>query len=241
MSEASRARQLAEAARAAVDEVFASPHAAFALDAVGQVGDSLVALVHEDRAAVGEVRRAARGPGGDAAHALGVATIAVGIAHLLGLSTAFRRKLAKGALLHDLGKSLLPPELLAKDAPLDDAEWQVVRQHPKLGVDLLTVHGPLDEIVRSAVMRHHERLDGSGYPYALEGAAVDLPARLVAVADVYDALTSARPDRGALRADEALRLMREALCGGLDPELLSALAALPLGACGADPRDPGAA
>jgi HD-GYP domain-containing protein (c-di-GMP phosphodiesterase class II) len=101
------------------------------------------------------------------------------------------RKLGLGLLLHDIGKLAVPPEILHKPGPLDDAEMAVMRTHPMAGVDLLR-SADLSPLTLSAIRDHHERLDGSGYPAGRAGAEVQDFARIAAVADVYDAVTSER-------------------------------------------------
>ncbi|MCA9559899.1 MAG: phosphohydrolase, partial [Myxococcales bacterium] len=100
------------------------------------------------------------------------------------------------------------------------------RQHPTVGADLLRAHGPLDEVVRAILVGHHERLDGSGYPFALEGAGVPLAARLVGLADLHDTLTRDRPGRPAVAPDRALSLLRGPLAPQVDADLVAELEAL---------------
>lgn len=99
-------------------------------------------------------------------------------------------KIALGLLLHDIGKLTIPPEILNKPGKLDDAEWEVMRRHPVVGVDMLGED--LSFLVKAVVRHHHERWDGKGYPDGLAGERIHQFARLAAVADVYDAVTSER-------------------------------------------------
>ena len=111
--------------------------------------------------------------------------------------------LRRGAILHDIGKVAIPDSILLKPGPLNDQEQAIMRQHPLIAVDLLT---PITYLVPALDIprAHHEKWDGSGYPNQLAGAAIPLPARLFAVVDVYDALTSNRPYRPAWLEAEAL-------------------------------------
>ncbi len=122
-----------------------------------------------------------------------------------------------GALLHDVGKIIVPVEVLNKAGPLTPEEWQVMKRHPEAGVELVAdVEFPGD--VRAMIRSHHERWDGSGYPQGLVGEETPLPARILRIADVYDALTTTRGYRKALPHERAVELMRSE--GQFDPQLL---------------------
>lgn len=112
-----------------------------------------------------------------------------------------------GGFLHDLGKISIPDEILRKPGPLDDDEFAVIRTHPEQGARLLAGH-PLGDWVRPAVLLHHERPDGNGYPKGLTGRQIPDIARVVGIADAFDAMTSARPYRRPLPIDEALDIVR---------------------------------
>lgn len=127
--------------------------------------------------------------------------------------------LRRGALLHDIGKMGIPDEILHKDGPLDEDEMDTVRKHPGFAEEMLEkieyLQGALD-----IPLYHHEKWDGSGYPEGLSGNDIPVAARLFAIIDVWDALTSDRPYRQALPRGEALRYMRDQSGKHFDPELL---------------------
>jgi putative nucleotidyltransferase with HDIG domain len=121
-----------------------------------------------------------------------------------------------GALLHDVGKLVIPPEVLNKPGKLTDEEWVLMRSHPSAGVEALAdVEFPWD--VRPVIESHHERWDGTGYPHRLAGERIPLTARILCVADVYDALTSVRSYKRALSHDEAMGIMRRDVGTMFDP------------------------
>ena len=123
-----------------------------------------------------------------------------------------------GALLHDVGKLVVPTEVLNKPGPLTEEEWTLVRSHPSAGVEMLSeVDFPWDVI--PIVQSHHERWDGAGYPHRLAGEAIPRTARILCIADVYDALTSERSYKRAMNHDEALRVMRADVGHVFDPGL----------------------
>jgi len=137
-----------------------------------------------------------------------------------GLPGAAAEVVAQAGLLHDLGKIGVPEVLLRKPGPLTDAEWQVMRQHPLTGARILA---PLEFFLEGAVIvrHHHERRDGTGYPDGLRDAEIPLGARIVAIADVYDALRSERPYRGSFSHDEVVRRLRRDAGRTLDPDLMT--------------------
>jgi putative nucleotidyltransferase with HDIG domain len=123
-----------------------------------------------------------------------------------------------GALLHDIGKIIVPTEVLNKAGDLSDEEWAIMKRHPEAGLELVAdIDFPGD--VRAIIRNHHERWDGQGYPDGLSGDAIPFAARILCVADVYDALTTARSYRDSLTHARAAQVMRESP-GQFDPTLL---------------------
>src|ERR1041385_9460688 len=156
------------------------------------------------------------------AHNLRVARLCVHIGRQMSMSAGERRGLARAGLMHDIGKLAMPQTVLGKDSPLSDAEWRLMRAHPEMGLTLLDRTGQSSREVL-AVLYHHERLDGSGYPYGLRAEGIPLEARIVAVADTYDALTSNRPYRNACSEAEARRVLAEEARERLDGRAVQAL------------------
>jgi HD-GYP domain-containing protein (c-di-GMP phosphodiesterase class II) len=122
--------------------------------------------------------------------------------------------------VHDIGKVRVPREILEKPAPLSEAEWDVVRRHPVWGVELLAeLASPWD--IGPMVRWHHERVDGTGYPDGLRGDQIPLGAQVIAIADVYDALTTARSYRPAMTPDRAVLTITTS-AGQWRPDVLDA-------------------
>src|SRR5437870_13773925 len=140
------------------------------------------------------------------AHNLRVARLCVHIGRQLSMSAYELRVLARAGLMHDIGKLGIPQTVLGKHSPLDESEWILMRTHPEMGLNLLDRAGQSSREVL-AVLYHHERLDGSGYPYGLKAESIPIEARIVAVADTYDVLTSARPYRQACTEADAARVL----------------------------------
>ena len=156
------------------------------------------------------------------AHNLRVARLCVHIGREMSMSAAELRVLARAGLMHDIGKLGIPDSVLGKHSPLDESEWSLMRTHPEMGLSLLDRVGQSSREVL-AVLYHHERLDGSGYPYGLKAEGIPIEARIVAVADTYDALTSDRPYRRASTDAEARRVLIEEARTRLDARAVAAL------------------
>jgi HD-GYP domain-containing protein (c-di-GMP phosphodiesterase class II) len=182
--------------------VHAAPPVKGWLDAVAVLGHMV-----KDRESRGHNRR--------------VAQLCVRIGRQMAMTAAELRVLAQAGLLHDIGKVAIPDHILDKHAPLDPAEWALMKSHPEMGISLLGDGRSRREVL--AVLYHHERLDGSGYPYGLGADAIPIEARIVAVADTYDALTSDRPYRKARSPQEARRVVMEEAGRRLDPRIVSAM------------------
>jgi HD-GYP domain-containing protein (c-di-GMP phosphodiesterase class II) len=154
-----------------------------------------------------------------AGHTSRVAQYSVRIAGALGLDDATRREIEHGALLHDIGKIGVPDAVLMKPGPLDDAEWEAMRQHPLVACAILD-GVDLSPTVLSMVRHHHENLDGTGYPDHLAGDELPLPARIARVADAFDAMTSDRPYRDALSLAAARAELRRNAGTQFCPEIV---------------------
>jgi putative two-component system response regulator len=129
-----------------------------------------------------------------------------------------------GGLLHDLGKIAVPDSVLLKPGHLDRAEFALVRKHPEAGAEIVrplrAFEGP-----EPAVLHHHEHFDGTGYPYGLRGQAIPLAARVVAVADAFDAMTTDRPYRAAMAPAVAFELLEDGRGQQWDPGAVDAFLA----------------
>lgn len=146
------------------------------------------------------------------------------IALELGASPRYAETLLAAAPMHDIGKIGIPDAILLKPGKLDDAEWVVMRQHPQIGADIIGDDpSPLLRMARTIALQHHEKWDGSGYPHGLAGEAISVEARIVAVADVFDALTSARPYKPAWSRERALALLQEQSGRHFWPDAVQAL------------------
>jgi putative nucleotidyltransferase with HDIG domain len=156
-------------------------------------------------------------------HCSRVADYACLLAEAAGFASREMLWFRMGALLHDVGKVSVPLEILTKPGRLDDTEWSVMSLHPVFGVDLLEgVEFPWD--VRPMIRHHHERWDGSGYPDKIGGTDIPLEARILTIADVYDALTTTRSYRAAFTHEKAMEILTSEVGKTVDPGLFPVFA-----------------
>ena len=160
--------------------------------------------------------------GDTSAHSMRMVTMAKDTARMLGCSEEEIHLVRLAALLHDIGKVGIPHEILHKPGPLTDDEWSVMRRHPKIGRQILAQAGGKFELLSHIVVAHHERWDGKGYPYGLSGESIPLGARILAVADSFDAMTSDRPYRKALTIAHAREELQRCAGGQYDPRVVDA-------------------
>lgn len=155
-------------------------------------------------------------------HSKRVALVSDLIAVELGLAPDHRRTLTRSALLHDIGKLGVSNQILDKPGKLEENEWAAIKRHPSLGADILsrvTVFAGAASIAE----KHHEKLNGTGYPHGLCAADIDLDTRIVTVADIFDALTADRPYRTAMPTAEALAIIQKDVGTALDRDCFEAL------------------
>lgn len=142
-------------------------------------------------------------------------------AHSIGIGASDLERLTVGGLIHDIGKSMIPVEILDKPGKLDDADWRIMRNHPTYSREILLREPDLDPDTIAMAVHHHERLDGTGYPDGLSGTRINDCTRLIAIADVYSALIDKRSYKGAMTNEQALDLMGT-FEGHLDMDLVKA-------------------
>lgn len=153
-------------------------------------------------------------------HSKKVSDYAVILAEELNLSQSRIATMRAAGLLHDIGKVGIPDSILNKKEPLNDEEWQPIKNHPKLGVEILRHVVELESCL-PAILHHHERYEGGGYPSGLKGDSIPLEARILCIADAYDAITSPRPYRQRLTPQEGLEELERCAGTQFDPGLVT--------------------
>jgi len=153
-------------------------------------------------------------------HSESVGDLAEKIAEEMRINPERKEEIVSAARVHDIGKLGTPDNILLKEGPLNKEEWKVMKEHPVDGAEILSeikIYEGSTEIVR----HEHERWDGSGYPDGLSGTDIPLGSRIVAVADVWNALVTDRPYRGPLPKEEAIETIKEMSGVKLDPDIVS--------------------
>lgn len=166
-------------------------------------------------------------------HSVNVAVLSILIGISLNFPRSYLYSLGLAALLHDIGKIFVDQNILRKDGPLDKSEFVHIKKHTTVGYEYLVNHYDIPSKSYLGALQHHERYDGTGYPRALEGDNISEIGRIIAIADVYDALTSDRPYRKALLPSEAMEYIMGGAGTMFDPQLVTKfthkVAAYPLG------------
>ena len=160
-------------------------------------------------------------------HSFRVALYAVALARAMGCRGEVLKAMEWGALLHDVGKMVVPDHILRKVGPLTEEEWMIMKQHPGWGYDMLAEVRFLQPAALDIVYSHHERWDGHGYPRGLAEEEIPLGARIFAVVDAYDAMTSDRPYRRARTHQQAISELQRVAGQQLDPAVVEVFSSLP--------------
>ena len=154
-------------------------------------------------------------------HTRRVAQMTIDLARAMGVCEAEMEDIRRGALLHDIGKMGVPDSVLLKPGTFNEREWEIMKRHPEYAREMLT---PIDYLRQALNIPycHHEKWDGTGYPRGLQGEQIPLAARIFAIADVRDALTSNRPYRAAWSEEDAVKYIREQSGKHFDPRVVEA-------------------
>lgn len=153
-------------------------------------------------------------------HSVNVCFFGLALGRELGLSQEDLHCLGMGLMLHDVGKVQIPPEVLFKEGPLTDEEWVIMRKHPSLGETMLTPSGKVNRRSMNIVRAHHEKCGGKGYPDGLTAEAIDPLAKIAAISDVFDALTTKRVYKDAILTFPALKIMMDKMTGSFEMDYL---------------------
>ncbi len=162
---------------------------------------------------------------GHSVHVMGVSLLIYDSMDKSKVSAINRQKFQYACILHDIGKMGIPEHILNKPSKLDDAEWELMRQHPKIGIDILSSIKGLDEI-RNWILYHHERYDGNGY-YKLKGREIPFASRIICVADSYSAIVMRRSYKKETNHEKALEIMKECVGTQFDPYVFSVFESIP--------------
>ncbi|MDD2217464.1 MAG: HD-GYP domain-containing protein [Eubacteriales bacterium] len=168
-------------------------------------------------------------------HSVNVAVLSIVMGISLGMDRKDLNSLGLSALLHDMGKVFIQKQILNKPGKLSDDEFQEMKKHSQLGYEYIKSSFGIANIVYMGILDHHERYDGTGYPNNIKGCRISIFGRIIAVADVYDALTSDRPYRKGMLPSEAIEYIMGSVATAFDPEIVETfvrkIAPYPIGTC----------
>jgi HD-GYP domain-containing protein (c-di-GMP phosphodiesterase class II) len=156
-------------------------------------------------------------------HSLDVGIYALGLGGALGFNKQELEELGLGCLFHDIGKRNVSLDILCKKGPLDEVEWEQMKRHPQFGLVILNQNATISDGIKAACYEHHESWTGNGYPQNISGQEIHPFARIVAITDTYDAMTTQRSYNIPMKPHDALTMMKEKLAGRYDPDMLKAM------------------
>jgi len=219
-----RAAQICKSAKRAISNMFLDARMGRAIDqaVAREVSEEIADSVTRNAGALISLARLKTADDYSYMHSVAVCALMVALGRQLGLSDDEVRAAGLAGLLHDIGKMDIPLEVLNKPGRLTDAEFAVVRRHPKDGYNRLVSAGITDAAALDVCLHHHEKLDGTGYPEGLAGDQVSLLARMGAVCDIYDAITSNRPYKVGWDPSESIKRMAQWVGSHLDNRIFQA-------------------
>jgi HD-GYP domain-containing protein (c-di-GMP phosphodiesterase class II) len=156
-------------------------------------------------------------------HSLDVSIYSLGLGKAIGYKEKDLEELGVASLFHDVGKRNVALEILCKKGPLDDAEWEQMKRHPQYGLMILNGNPNISDAIKAACFEHHESFLGNGYPQQLTGPEIHPFARIVAITDTYDAMTTQRSYNVPMKPFDAVTMMKDKLQGRYDPDMLKAM------------------
>lgn len=219
-----RALILRESSYSLVEELFEHPDVNTALSESKQVIHQFVEFMDQEPEGMAHLIGLSSHDFYTYNHSLDVSIYSLGLGQVAGFtSTQELADLGRGSLFHDIGKRHVSADIICKKGPLDDAEWAQMKRHPAFGLRILHGNTDVSDAIRACVFEHHENHTGNGYPQELKGQDIHPMARIVALCDTYDALTTKRSYNEPMSPTNALTLMTEKLAGRFDPDLLKAM------------------
>lgn len=218
-----KAQILKASSMAIVEELFEHPDVNLALNSSRPVIENFVTFMEAEPEAMSHLIGLSGHDFYTYNHSLDVSIYALGLGKALGMDSKELEELGVGSLFHDIGKRNVSLDILCKKGPLSKDEWTIMQMHPQYGYIILNDNPNISDAMKAACFEHHESFQGNGYPQGLVGQEIHPHARIVAITDTYDALTTQRSYNVPLMPMDALTMMKEKIPGRYDPEMLVAM------------------
>jgi HD-GYP domain-containing protein (c-di-GMP phosphodiesterase class II) len=215
---------LRESSMAILEDLFDNPDVKKALDDSKPIISNLIEFMENAPESAGNLITLSGHDFYTYNHSFDVSIYSLGLGQALGFTPAEIEELGLSSLYHDLGKRMVPLEILCKRGPLDDNEWVQMRMHPQYGLKILNeLPGITTDAVKAACFEHHESWAGGGYPQGISKYEIHPFARIVSLTDTFDAMTTQRSYNTTMKPADALQLMKTNLAGRYDPDMLLAM------------------
>ncbi len=222
LNDKQKALILRESSYALVEELFENPDVNKALDESKEIISGFVSFMDAVPEGMAHLISLSSHDFYTYNHSLDVGIYCLGLARALTYDSRDLLEMGQGALFHDIGKRMVSVDIICKAGPLDDVEWAQMSNHPAYGLKILDDHGKITDAIKACCFEHHENFLGTGYPQGLKGQEIHPFARIVALSDTYDALTTKRSYNKPMLPADALKLMQQKLGDRYDPEMLKA-------------------
>ncbi|PIT98798.1 MAG: HD family phosphohydrolase [Bdellovibrionales bacterium CG10_big_fil_rev_8_21_14_0_10_45_34] len=218
-----KAKLLRESSMSLVEELFESPNLAEALSHTKEVVEQFIDFMNSEAEAFVELIGLSSHDFYTYNHSLDVSIYSLGLAQSAGYTDHNElMQIGTGGLLHDIGKRYVDTSIICKKGALTDEEWEQMKMHPTWGLQIVSEFAHVNDAVKACVFEHHENFLGNGYPRGIRGEEIHPMARIVAISDTYDALTTKRSYNDPMPPTQALNLMKDRLKARFDPVLLEA-------------------
>ncbi len=218
-----KAKILRESSMALMEDLFENPDVNKALDESRPIITDFIDLMEKAPEAMGFMISLSGHDFYTYNHSLDVSIYSLGLGKAMGYNAKDLEELGVGSLFHDIGKRNVSLDILCKKGGLSDAEWEQMKMHPQYGLVILNDHPNISDAIKAACFEHHESWAGNGYPQQLVADEIHPFARIVAITDTYDAMTTQRSYNVPLKPLDAVTMMKEKLAGRYDPDMLKAL------------------
>lgn len=213
---------LRESSLALIEELFESPDIERALSESSEIITDFVSLMDHEPDAMAHLIGLSSHDFYTYTHSLDVGIYSLGLAKVAGFSKNELQLMGEGALFHDIGKRNVSVDIICKNGPLDELEWSQMQKHPEYGLKILTEHNANESLI-ACCFEHHESIAGNGYPQGLSAQEIHPMAKIVALTDTFDALTTQRSYNKPMSPSSALEFMKSKLAGRYDEDMLRAM------------------